>query len=155
MLVVLFDPRYPPFTHAITRKKYGSSKAWLTYSLLLNGPGGPNADTIQLLEIPARQWLLYPRGGVTATARAVHFFAPQTEQRMRRATSSSLASQPQSFAKRCGVQRRSRRQEPLVSTRVYCPNSSLSFVTTRSRIPGTVQNYRAGLQSAISARKGQ
>jgi hypothetical protein len=32
MLVVLFDPRYPPFTHAITRKKYGSSKAWLTYN---------------------------------------------------------------------------------------------------------------------------
>jgi hypothetical protein len=53
------------------------------------------------------QWLLYPRGEVNGTARAVHFFCPHTEQRSRRATSVSFASHPHKLASRCGVVRRS------------------------------------------------
>jgi hypothetical protein len=37
---------------------------------------------------------LYPLGVISGTARAVHFFFPQIEQRIRRTTSSSRASHP-------------------------------------------------------------
>jgi hypothetical protein len=48
------------------------------------------------------QWLLYPRGAAGGSVRALHRRSPHLEQRSRRVTSASLASQPTKFASAFG-----------------------------------------------------
>jgi hypothetical protein len=70
------------------------------------------------------------RGG---TALSVHCFLPHFEHRIRLATSSSRESQPQSRPRVCGWAVRSCPQDEHLATRVYWPNSSLSFWIWNSR----------------------
>jgi hypothetical protein len=70
---------------------------------------------------------VYPRGFFGGNARKLQRFLPHFEQRMRFATSSSRASQPQRRPSMSGSALRSWPHSAHLNTNEYWPNSSLNF----------------------------
>src|SRR5271156_334605 len=84
-----------------------------------------------------------PRGFCNCTARMWQRFLPHLEQRRRFSTVWSVASHPHKWAKRLGYVCRSCAHPEHFRYRRYCPNSSDSRVTLKSRaMRGTVYNAR-------------